>query len=194
MQNKTGEISKTILKGILTAGVIVIASTSPYFISRTLPKIIKYACYHWKNKRQKNKFAKRFSYLKNHGLINIENKRGQIYISLTEEGKKLAGKYQIDDLRIKKSGKWDKKWRILIFDIKNKQKIKREALRGKIKELKLYQLQKSVWIYPYDFRKEMSILRKFFQFTKDEMQIIIADEIENDQKARIFFGLKTRIV
>lgn len=192
MKNKTREISKNILKGILMAGSIAITSTSPHFASQVLPKIIKYACYRWKNKSQKNKFAKRFSYLKNHGFINIENEQGQIYISLTEEGKKLAGKYQIDDLKIKNPRKWDKRWRILIFDIKNKQKIKREALRGKIKELKLYQLQKSVWIYPYDFRREMSILRNFFHLTRDEMQIIIADEIENDRKARIFFGLGTR--
>lgn len=192
MPQKKEEISKTILKGIMLAGVVIVAANSPYFVSRALPRIIRSACYQWKSRKQRDRFAKRFSYLKNRGFINIENRRGQIYISLTREGKKLAGKYQIDDLKIKKPWRWDKKWRILIFDIKNRQKIKREALRGKIKELGLYQLQKSVWIYPYDFGREMKILRHFFHFLENEMQLITASEIENDRKARIFFGLENK--
>ncbi|MDO8529421.1 MAG: hypothetical protein Q7S18_02025, partial [bacterium] len=110
--------------------------------------------------------------------------------SLTEEGKKKAGKYQIDNLEIKKPKKWDKKWRILIFDIKNRDKLKREALRGKIKELGLYQLQKSVWVCPYEFVKEMNILRSFFNLSNDEMKIINAHEIENDNDIKIFFNIK----
>ncbi len=85
----------------------------------------------------------------------------QLYITLTPEGRKEVGKYQIDDLEIKKPLRWDKKWRILIFDIKEKNKIKREALRGKIKQLGLYPLQKSVWVCPYKFYKEMDMLRRF---------------------------------
>jgi len=38
--------------------------------------------------------------------------------------------------------------------------------------------------------KEMDILRSFFGLTKDEMQIITANNIENDGMAKKFFGLK----
>ena len=86
--------------------------------------------------------------------------------------------------------RWDKKWRILIFDIKEKNKIKREALRGKIKQLGLYPLQKSVWVCPYKFFKEMDMLRRFFGLQKDEMKTITASEIEDDKNIRSFFGLK----
>ena len=123
-------------------------------------------------------------------LIKYEHQGKQVYISLTTEGKKRAGKYQIDDLEIKKPKKWDRKWRILIFDIKNKDKPKREALRGKIKELGLYQLQKSVWVYPHDFSDAAEILRKFFNLNNDEMQTISAFKIENDKNVKAFFNLK----
>lgn len=183
------EIGKTILNGLLLSGGIAMASTSPYFISRILPKIIKAARHELKKKKRIKNFQRSFYYLKSQGMINVKNKGGQIYISLTEEGKKKAGKYKIDDLKIKKSKKWDRKWRILIFDIKEKQKIKREALRGKIKELGLYQLQESVWVCPYEFQKEMEMLRDFFSLNKNEMKVITASEIEDDKGIRLFFNI-----
>lgn len=183
------EIGKIILKGLLIAGGVAIAATSPYFVSRVLPIIFKAAKYELRRRKRIKNFQRSFYYLKSQGMIKMENRGGQIYISLTKEGKKKAGKHQIDDLQIKKSRKWDKRWRILIFDIPNKHKIKREALRGKIKELGLYQLQESVWVCPYEFLKEMEILRNFFLLKKDEMKVIIADDIEDDEKIKYFFGL-----
>src|SRR4030042_4453565 len=169
------EIFKIILKGLLLAGGIAVASTSPYFVSRVLPKIIKYARYQKKQKEiEKKKFYDAFYKLKNQGLIEMQYRGKQLYISLTEEGREKVGKYQIDDLQIKKPLRWDKKWRVLIFDIDEKNKMKREALRGKLKELGLFQLQKSVWICPYDFFKEMDTLRRFFGLKNNEMEIITA--------------------
>jgi DNA-binding transcriptional regulator PaaX len=182
-------LARNILKGILIAGEIAIASTSPYFVKKAIPRIIKYAAYKIKQKKRLESFCRSFYYLNKKGFINIENKNGQIFISLTAEGKRRAGEYNLDNLSIQKPQKWDGYWRILIFDIKNKQKVKREALRGKIKELGLFQLQKSVWIYPYDFKKELDFLRSFFYLNKKEMQIIMAKEIENDQEAKVFFKL-----
>jgi hypothetical protein len=139
--------------------------------------------------KDRKKFKNKFYYLKKNGLINIEYRGKQIYVSLTEEGQKKAGKYKINELKIKAAKNWDKKWRILIFDIEDKHKGKREALRGKIKELGLYQLQKSVWVCPYEFKKEMVLLREFFGLENDQMKVITASEIEDDEPIRNFFGV-----
>jgi len=190
MQHKNKEVVKLILKGLLITGAVAVASTSPMFVSMALPKVTKYLSDKIKDKRKKNKrFCNTFYYLKRNDLINFENHNGQVYISLTKEGRKKAGKYQIDDLEIKKPKEWDGKWRILIFDIKNKDRLKREALRGKIKELGLYQLQKSVWTYPFEFSQEINLLRSFFGLTKKEMQVIIASHIENDRELKNHFRL-----
>ncbi|MCX6763610.1 MAG: hypothetical protein NTZ97_02660 [Candidatus Moranbacteria bacterium] len=188
MNNKK-EITKNILTGILIAGGIAIAATDPKFGHKILPKLARYAKYKLKNKKDKKKIYDTFYNLKKEDLIQFENRYGQLYISLTPEGKKKAGKYQIDDLEIKKPKRWDGKWRILIFDIENKKNIKREALRGKIKELGLFQLQKSVWVHPYSFYNEVSLLRQFFGLSKDEMKMIIASEIEDDYLVKLHFHL-----
>ena len=51
-------------------------------------------------------------------MIDIEYRGHQMYFSLTEEGEKRAKKYKINELKIEKPKKWDKIWRVLIFDIK----------------------------------------------------------------------------
>lgn len=186
MRVKTGkELTENIIMGIFFAGVIPIIA--PYFAATMLPEIIKLII---KNKNEKKKFCSTFSRLKKQGLIKIINRNGQIYISLTKEGKNKAGKYQFDSLAIKRPRKWDDKWRILIFDIEERHRERREALRGKLKQLSLFKLQDSVWIHPFDFQKEHDLLRSFFGLTNEEMQIIIADKIENDKKIKQFFKLK----
>jgi hypothetical protein len=191
--SKRHEIANIILKGLFYGGAIAIASTSPFFIPQILPRIIKYAKYQKRKKENETrKFYNAFYKLKKQGMIKMEYRGKQLYVSLTKEGRKKCGRFQIDDLKIKKPLRWDKKWRILIFDIKEKNKIKREALRGKIKQLGLFQLQKSVWVCPYDFFKEINILRRFFGLKDKEMKTITASEIENDAEIRTFFGIKQK--
>ena len=105
------------------------------------------------SKDERKKFKNRFYYLLRRGLVDVEYRGNQVYISLTEEGKKKAGKYKIDDLKIKTAEKWDKNWRVLIFDIEDRHKAKREALRGKIKQLGLFQLQKAFGFAPMNSKK-----------------------------------------
>jgi len=189
MRIKRGEMVKIIFKTILRTGEIAITALEPRSNTTLRCELSRYDKCENKRGEKDRKFYNAFYYLKRNGLIHMEYRGQQMYVSLTKEGKRKAGKYQIDDLEIKKPKKWDGQWRVLIFDIADKQRIKREALRGKIKELGLFQLQKSVWVYPYDFKKEMALLREFFGLTDCEMKIIEASKIENDSSIREFFRL-----
>lgn len=192
MNLKAKNIAKFILLSLLITGGIAVALTSPY-AGKGFWKCLKYGL-----KRRKYEKAKRlrdeqwknsFYYLKREGLIETRYVGKQLYIRLTEEGKRIAKKCKFDDLKIKKPGKWDKKWRILIFDIPSKQKQKREALRGKIKELGLYQLQKSVWIHPYDFSEAVDEMKKFFYFKNDEIMMLTAQSVNNEGELKSRFKL-----
>jgi CRISPR-associated endonuclease Cas2 len=175
---------KDFLTTLLTVGCFIVAATSPYFLIYLLNAYFK------NNKSYKRKrFVSTFNYLKNRGLIRIEKKRKQIYIHLTEAGKKLAEKYQIGNLKIKKPRKWDKKWRIIVFDIPYKQKFKRESLRSKLKELGFYQLQKSVWLHPFNCQKEIDLLRNFFGLKEKNLRIITANNIGCDKEIRRIYKI-----
>jgi DNA-binding transcriptional regulator PaaX len=177
------EIVKDVLKWLAIAGAVYIAASSPHFVLNLQKNFRK-----WRNYERK-KISDVFSRLRREGCIKIQTKNHQIYISLTEKGKKKAGWLQIDSLRIKRPKKWDGKWRIVIFDISQLKKIYREAFRGKLKELGFYPLQKSVWVYPFDCRAEIELLREFFGLSEKEIRLIIATDIGEDKKLREFFKL-----
>ncbi|OIO46192.1 MAG: hypothetical protein AUJ31_02400 [Parcubacteria group bacterium CG1_02_39_15] len=177
------EISKDIFSWLLIAGAVYIAASSPYFIRNLLTGYKKWQKY------PKRKVYDTFYMLRKKGYINIGKRNRQIYISLTKEGKKKAGVFQIDALTIKKPKKWDKKWRIVIFDIAQLKKTYREAFRGKLKELGFYPLQKSVWVYPFDCQAETELLKDFFGLSDQEMRLIVADNISKDDQLRKSFKL-----
>lgn len=177
------EIAKDVLLWLFVAGAITIAATSPYFIRNLLKaneRLKKYP---------KRKIHDTFSSFKKRGLLDVQRHNNQIYISLTKEGRKKAGLFQIDSLKIMRSPKWDKKWRVLIFDIAQMKKFYREALRGKLKQLGFFPFQKSVWVHAFECSAEIELLRDFFGFSSEEMCLIVAERIEHDQKLQNFFNV-----
>ncbi len=96
---------------------------------------------------------------------------------------------QIDDLKIKKSAKWDGKWRILLFGIAETKRTYREALRGKLKDLNFQLFQKGAWITPYDCSNEANLLKSFFGLNNKKIRLIVSDKIGDDEEFRKFFKL-----
>lgn len=177
------EITKDIFNWLLLAGAVSIAATSPYFILNLLKGYQNWGKY------PKKKLSSTFDYLRRRGFLNIEKQNHKICISLTELGRKKAGMFQIDKLKIKRPKKWDGKWRIIIFDIAQLKRMHRDALRGKLKELGFVTLQKSVLIYPFDCAAEVELLRDFFGLGEDEMRLIISSDIGNVSKLKDIFKL-----
>jgi DNA-binding transcriptional regulator PaaX len=180
---RRGEIIKDILSWLLIGGMVAIAATSPYFLYNILRSLDKRKQYN------KQSVANTFYRLRKEGLIVFQKHNNQLYISLSEEGKTKAGKFQINSLNIQRPKKWDGKWRIIIFDISDLHRIKREALRGLLKRLQFYKLQESVWIHPFDCKREIELLKDFFGFTSKEIQLIIAEQVENPDFLRTKFKI-----
>ena len=175
--------TKIILKTLLGIGVLSVIVISPMILP-AFGILIRESKKEQKSKLKPESFLNTFYQLKKRGLIKFEKRNNQIYIFLTEEGKKKAEKYRVDDLQIKRPDEWDKKWRIVIFDIGSCKKIVREALRGKLKELDFYQLQKSVWLHPFDCFKEIEFLKNFFDLNDKELRVIISTDIGGDREIR----------
>lgn len=179
------ELTKKILAGLAIAGVITIVGIfSPGAFAKVFWTVVWRMTKEKKKEYDHKKFYDTFYRLRKEGCIGIAERNSQTYISLTKKGKRRAGKFQIDSLQIKKPNHWDGKYRIVIFDISNKRRIKREALRGKLIELDFLQLQKSVWVCPYPCEKEIKLLQEFFGLTSKELRLIVADTIWDDEILR----------
>lgn len=177
------EITKDVFRWLAISGAVCIAATSPYF-SINLMRGVK----RWREYKRR-KVYDTFYNLRKQGCISIKNINHQVYIHLTEEGKKRAGWLQVDCLKIKRPKKWDGIWRMVMFDIGKLKNIYREAFRGKLKELGFFPLQKSIWIYPFDCQDEVGLLKEFFGFSDKEVRLAAAQDIGNDNHLRRIFKL-----
>lgn len=113
-------------------------------------------------------------------------------IELTEKGKLKALEYYFIRKLAIIDKKWDGKWRMLIFDVPERLRNGRNALRWKIKKLGFYELQKSVFVIPYECKKEIDLVVGYFELQSyiHYGALEIAGEEIND-RLRKHFGLPT---
>ena len=118
----------------------------------------------------------------------IENSDGSITMVLTDKGRKKAITFNIDNMEIKRPNKWDKKWRLVIFDIPEKKRGARDALRETLKRLGFYELQKSVFVFPYQCQSELDFVIEFFDI-RPYVRVAMVVSLDNELHLREIFNI-----
>jgi len=173
-----GELSKEILRALLVGGVVASSLALP-----NLPQVLNFLGVFGAKDRYR---AKRTIYnLKEKRLVTLHENNA---IEITEKGKRKILQYDLDEMNIKIPAKWDGCWRIVIFDIPEKFKKARNALSGKIKNLGLFPLQKSVFVCPFDCRDEIDFVSEFFNVGKF-VHYIVAKELDSENFLKQYFKL-----
>jgi len=113
---------------------------------------------------------------------------GSIVMTLSEEGKKQIVHYHIDKMQIEKPARWDGMWRLVLFDIPERHKKGRDALSAKLKNIGFYSLQKSVFIYPYECKKEVDFIVEFFE-VRPFVRFLLVKETDIDLDLKHNFKL-----
>ena len=123
-------------------------------------------------------------------IIYLERKGEDVYVHLKDFFHPTILKYSIKaifDLK-KRDQKWQGKWYLVMFDVPEIQRNKRVYLRKFLKQIGFYPYQKSVYVFPYECEKEISLIKKIVEGGK-YMSYIIADKIEQEKAAKIYFQL-----
>lgn len=172
-------VQKIILQTIAVAGVLSVALLAPNALValKKLGLIPK--------PRQKEIFNISRKRLIKVGLVEYSEKG---FLRLTEKGEEKLKQLELHGYRIKKPRRWDKKWRVLIFDVPEDRKSIREKIRRTLITIGFKRLQDSVWVYPYDCEDLITLLKVDFKIGR-ELLYIISDSIENDKFLREAFGL-----
>ncbi|MEK7562574.1 MAG: hypothetical protein AAB509_02760 [Patescibacteria group bacterium] len=190
MRKKYGEITKDVLLTLATGAIIAVAATSPYFLinlARIIAKSKKYNKSH-KNFKEKS-FARSLIGLEKNKIIIVTEKERKFTVNLTEKGRRVVKEIQFDDMKIKKQKIWDKRWRVVIFDIPERSgRIARNAMRWKMKNMGFFQLQKSVWVFPYPCEKEIQLISEIYN-VNPFVNIITAERIFNDDNLSKYFKI-----
>jgi DNA-binding transcriptional regulator PaaX len=187
MQERYGEIAKTILLGIGLTGAIVVVAAAPGLMLAL--KLFPQGDERFTHKTERQKALRTFNRMRKNQLLSVREKNGKVIVELTKDGKRVFRQLQIEKLHIPKPPQWDGKWRLVIFDIpEDGFRLARSIFRAKLKEWEFYLLQKSVWVCPWPCEKEIQILSKLYGIER-YVDLIVAEKIANDGKIRKHFSL-----
>ncbi len=144
----------------------------PYIPPEKDPELVRESLYRLK----KNKYVD----------WKYDRKKNVVGLKMTTKGKRLFGeKSSLEDLKIIPSKDWDGRWRFVLFDVPEKSRSFRDALRYYLKNMGFFQFQKSVWIYPFECEREIAYLCEFLGIKR--FTITFTAKINNDRILRRYF-------
>ena len=182
--HKLGPTQQKILLTLL-GSVTLGFSSSPSQYFRTLRKLRK----EWNKINQRN-FNRSIQRLSREKLIEEKKLPDCSFkLILTEDGKKQAKRLNFlgSSIEFKKPRHWDGKWRIVLFDIPEKDRIFRDILREHLYALNFYKLQYSVFVSPYPFEKSILDLVALYS-AESFVRVITATKIDNEPKLKKHFS------
>ena len=149
--------SGIVLAVIAAAGIVTLSAITPNIFTalnqlyKTGKKI---------NKKQKERIVSQtLHYLKKSGKISMARNTADIAITITQLGEKQLQETVFESLQIKRPRHWNGHWWQAAADIPTKtHRAAADALRYKLKIMGFFPLQKTLWYYPFDPRKELQFV------------------------------------
>ncbi|OHA91860.1 MAG: hypothetical protein A2665_01815 [Candidatus Zambryskibacteria bacterium RIFCSPHIGHO2_01_FULL_46_30] len=179
-------LQKILLSSVAVAGVLGIAVLAPNIL-QVLSQLGLVERGQYARNSNLSRSMKRL--LKNQSLKFQNASSGKKYLTITEEGRRQLNILEARNFNLKQPKRWDRKWRVIIFDIGEKQKRTRDQLRITLNRIGFVKLQKSVWVYPYDCEDFIMLLKANFELGRNLLYLVV-DEIENDEWLKKIFGFK----
>src|SRR6185436_2317872 len=150
---------------VAIGGVVLIAATVPNAtqLLRFFPQYKKGAKFNYQAKSALGRLAAK-------GYVEFIEKKGRKFAQITELGERaLEG--QAQKPRIRK--RWDRRWRVVIFDIPERRRSTRTRFRRYVEEYGFMRLQDSVWVYPYDCEDLVALMKTDLRIGADVLYMIV---------------------
>ncbi len=173
------QITKIILSVIAVAGVLSVALVAPGVF-------IAVKVFRKKNDYKFNTQIKQaLKRLNQRGLVEISGGK----VALTGKGKKELAFFEMKKKMIKRPKRWDKKWRVVIFDIWERRRQTRDGMRHYLSQLGFVNLQYSVWIYPYECGDVVELFKAQYKL-RSAVHYLVVEKIDDVDKFKKMFSLK----
>lgn len=180
-ERRIGAFQQAMLYAAL-GGVMIAIGAVPDF-----RRILKYYTGRRKGARFNYQVKTTLGRLAYRGLITFEERDGRRYARITERGRQILELETLNAIGVKKK-KWDRRWRVVIFDVPERRRGIRVKLRRFMEEYGFVRLQDSVWIYPYDCEDLIALAKANLQIGTDVLYMIV-ERLENDKHLREHFAL-----
>lgn len=144
MRIKISERQKEILKTIGICAILASAIVAPNMVQLLKPF----------NRHQKYRYKKSIKKLIEKDIIILFGE----HVKLTEKGKELLKRIEIEETIITRQEKWDGHWHLVCYDIPEDFKKERDYFRSKLILSGFRIIQDSLLVYPYDCKEEIAVI------------------------------------
>lgn len=173
--------AKSLLVLLAIGGVITIAAVAPNV----------FAAFGGRKKFRRrffdaDEFRRARRILQKRGLVERDKEDNNL--KLTDRGKEMVFQVAYDRLQIRKMDEWDRKWRVVFFDVPVKHKWARDGLRSKLKLMGFFPLQKSVFVFPYPCDDEIAFLSGLYNIQR-HVRLLETGSVGEDEPLKKHFGL-----
>ena len=123
-------------------------------------------------------------YLLRYGYLSGTSDRYQV----TPKGRNTISEAKIWELIIPTPKVWDGQWHLVLFDIPNDKRKRRDIFRARLKELGLILHQNSVWIYPYPLEQTVREITNFYRLSPC-VSFVVAEQVTGEKQLLKHFKL-----
>jgi CRISPR-associated endonuclease Cas2 len=122
-------------------------------------------------------------------IVSLEENGDEIKVKVIDKNNIEILKYSLKEiLNLKTKKKWNSKWFLVVFDVPEEQRNKRDYLRHFIRQIGFTQYQQSVYAYPYECEKEVEYIKRIVEGGK-YISYIIADRLEHEERLKQIYNL-----
>lgn len=185
-KTRRDNIIKAILGVVAVAGVLSIALVAPNVL-QVLPRL------GFLRRRKKssenyytNKVVKRL--IKDNLLVVKTDGVGRRSLSLSAKGEQKLARYMLQETVPIMPKRWDGKWRVVVFDVREYKRSTRDFLRGALKDFGFVYMQQSVWIFPYPCDDFVVLLREALNLGMS-VRLLVVEKMDEDRSFRRTFHL-----
>ncbi len=180
---RRGYLQNAVLSAVYVAGVLAVAAVAPNTL-QLLDKIGPIRRFNEQTRSTASRLARK-------GFVTFEEIHGRKCMRITEAGRRELERVEREALL--RAGpvrpkRWDRRWRMVVFDIPEKRRRTRDRLREMVSLYGFLRLQDSVWVYPYECEELVALLKAELKIGKDVLYAIV-EKIENDLWIRKHFKL-----
>lgn len=176
------DIQNAVLATVGVAGILAVTMIAPN-VFQALPRLLgdKYKL-GYRAKTAAGRLAKK-------GLLRFVERGGVRCAELTEKGRRALVLEEAKMAnRSMRPRRWDKRYRLVMFDVPQYRRSTRDKLRGLMRACGFLRLQDSVWVYPFDCEELVALVKADLRIGKDVLYAVV-ESIENDTWIKQHFGL-----
>ena len=174
-----------ILRTLAVGGVMSVALIAPKTLS-LLKKLDRAAT---NRKNLYGRITQAIRNLERAGMVRTSGAREKRRVELTEKGRSTIETIYASEYRIPEPAFWDGRWRVVMFDIREKRRKVRAKLRLLLLGAGFLRLQDSVWVHPFPCDEFIGLVRAHLKSGTGEMLSFTAEALESDKKLREYFRL-----